>query len=65
MGACCMKDSMVYDDNNAGLSLKYDDESRKLTGKDVLEGVCNCFFNKEHIDYHTYETENRDDIYHV
>ena len=58
MGACCTKDSSVYADNNA-------EESKKLTGKEILDGVCSCFFNKEHINYHTYEPENRDDIFHV
>tara|TARA_S200000501_G_C20313672_1_gene521287 strand:- start:201 stop:398 length:198 start_codon:yes stop_codon:yes gene_type:complete len=58
MGACCTKDSSVFADNNVGLSLKYDEESRKLTGEDIMGGVCSCFFNKEHIDYHTYKPEN-------
>ena len=51
MGACCTKDSGVFADNNT-------EESRKLTGGDIMDGVCHCFFNKEHIDYHTYKPEN-------
>ena len=65
MGACCMKDIDIYADNNEGLALKNDDDIERVSGKEIFEGVLSCFFNKNHIQYHTGETENIDGTYNI
>ena len=43
MGSCCTKDdNFAYEDNNAGLSLKYDDRDKKITGKEIIECMFPC-----------------------